>query len=146
MTFEQVFINKKIEDIEDYLVKVKELLKFEDDKILSDFTKFHTEERLFQLIVDAMTAINRHIIEESELDKEPEDPQGAFYILGEKNILPGEFAFKIAPVVAVRNRIVHGYDYLDQELFIKNLRKNYSDFEKYIKLIDGYLKKKLIFK
>jgi len=141
MTFEQAFINKKMEDIDGYLLKIKELLKFEDDKILSDFTKIHTEERLFQLIVDAMVAINRHIISELDIAKEPEDPQSAFYILGEKEILPGEFAFKIAPVVAVRNRIVHGYDSLDQELFIKNLRKNYSDFEKYLKFIAKFLDK-----
>jgi len=55
--------------------------------------------------------------------------------------LPEKFAFKIAPVVAVRNRIVHGYESLDQALFIKNLRNNYSDFEKYIKLIEKYLEK-----
>lgn len=139
MTFEKAFIYKKIEDIDGHLVKVKDILKLSDIKILSDYTKFHTEERLFQLIVDAIIDINQHIIKELEL-KGAEDPQGAFYVLGENKILPEKFAFKIAPVVAVRNRIVHGYESLDQSLFTKNLRKNYSDFEKYIKLIDKYLK------
>ncbi|NQS99985.1 MAG: DUF86 domain-containing protein, partial [Candidatus Omnitrophica bacterium] len=54
-------------------------------------------------------------------------------------ILPEDFATKIAPVVAVRNRIVHGYETLDKKLFIKNLRKNHSDFSKYTKLIEKYL-------
>jgi uncharacterized protein YutE (UPF0331/DUF86 family) len=139
MTLEQAFINKKIEDIEGYLTKVKDLLKFSDKKILSDYIKFHAEERLFQLIVDAIIDINQHIIKETDLSKEPEDPQGVFYILGENNILPGKFAFKIAPVIAVRNRIVHGYETLDQNLFTKNLRENYTDFEKYLKYIEKYL-------
>ena len=55
--------------------------------------------------------------------------------------MPQDFAEKIAPVVAVRNRIVHGYESLDKELFIKNLRKNYSDFKKYIESIENYLEK-----
>lgn len=139
MTFEKAFIYKKMEDIDGYLVKVKDILKLSDTKILSDYTKFHTEERLFQLIVDAIIDINQHIIKELEL-KGVEDPQSAFYVLGENKILPGKFAFKIAPVIAVRNRIVHGYESLDQSLFTKNLRKNYSDFEKYVKLINKYLK------
>jgi uncharacterized protein YutE (UPF0331/DUF86 family) len=138
MTFEKAFICKKIEDIEGYLVKIKDLLKFSDSKILSDYTKFHTEERLFQLIVDAVIDINQHILKELD-SKGAEDPQGVFYILGEKKILPGKFAFKMAPVVAVRNRIVHGYESLDQVLFTKNLRKHYSDFEKYIKFIIDFL-------
>lgn len=142
MTFEKAFIFKKMEDIDGYLVKIKDLFKFSDDKILSDYTKFYTEERLFQLIVDAIIDINQHIIKEKEF-KGAEDPQGIFYILGENKILPEEFAFKIAPVVAVRNRIVHGYESLDKVLFTKNLRKNYSDFEKYIKFIEDFLENKL---
>ncbi|TSC95080.1 MAG: hypothetical protein CEN87_92 [Parcubacteria group bacterium Licking1014_1] len=141
MTFEKAFIYKKMEDIDGYLVKIKDLLKFSDNEILSDYIKFHTEERLFQLIVDAVIDINQHIIKELEL-KGAEDPQGIFYTLGEQKILPGKFAFKMAPVVAVRNRIVHGYESLDQALFTKNLRKHYSDFEKYIKFIADFLENK----
>jgi len=141
MTIEKAFIHKKVEDIEKYLVRVKEVLKFSDAEILSDFTKFHTEERLFQLIVDSMTAINKYIVEELKLDTEPEDPQGIFYVLGDNGILPSEFAFKIAPIVAVRNRIVHGYESLDQNLFARKLRENFSDFEKYAKYILKHLDK-----
>ncbi len=85
MTFEKAFIYKKMEDIDGYLVKVKDIFKFSDTKILSDYTKFHTEERLFQLIVDAIIDINQHIMKELEL-KGAEDPQSAFYILGENII------------------------------------------------------------
>ncbi len=142
MTLEEAFINKKMEDIERYLTELKDLLKFSNKLILSDNLKIHAQERIFQLIVDSITSINQHIIKELELSKEPEDPQTAFYILAEKQILPEKFAFKVAPVVAVRNRIVHEYESLDQDLFAKNLRENYTDFEKYLKYIEEYLNKK----
>jgi len=87
-----------------------------------------------------MIDINQHFIRELDF-KISEDFQGTFYILGKKGILPNGFAKKIAPVVGLRNRIVHRYDTLNKELFIKTFRKNYSDFEKYIKLINQYLEK-----
>mgnify|MGYP001562064650 CR=1 FL=1 len=142
MTFEKTFIYKKIEDIERHLTEIKDLLKFSDNEILSDYIKFHAEERLFQLIVDAIIDINRHFIQELDLAKPPEDPQSTFYVLGENKILPEKFAFKMAPVVAIRNRIVHGYETLDLSLFTKNLRAHYSDFEKYIKFINNFLENK----
>ena len=37
-------------------------------------------------------------------------------------------------------KILSDYESLDQSLFTKNLRKNYSDFGKYVKLINKYLK------
>ena len=48
---------------------------------------------------------------------------------GENNILPANFAQKLAPVVGLRNRIVHRYEELNKELFIKIFRKNLPDFE-----------------
>jgi len=87
-----------------------------------------------------MVDVNQHIIKEKRL-KEFEDFQSAFYVLARNKVLPEDFANKVAPVVAIRNRIVHGYESLDKKLFIKNLRKNYPDFDDYVKIIKIYLKK-----
>jgi len=140
MTFNQLFVSKKIKEIEGYIEETKEFLEFSDEEILKDSGKMHIAERLVQLVVDAIIDINQDIIKELDL-KPMEDFQSTFYTLAENNILPKDFAEKIAPVVAVRNRIVHGYESLDKELFIRNLRKNYFDFGKYIKLIEEYLEK-----
>ena len=137
MTFEQLFVNKKIKDIESYIIETKNFLRFSDEEILEDSGKMHIAERLLQLIVDAMLDINQHVIKEQGLEM-AEDFQNTFYILSGNHILPEDFAAKIAPVVAVRNRMVHGYESLDKKLFIKNLRKNYSDFGKYVNLIKKY--------
>lgn len=144
MTFDELFIRTKIKALRGYIKEIKGFLKYSDAEIFENSEKIHIihiGERVFQLTIDAIIDINQHIIKELEF-RGAEDPQGDFYILGENKILPKDFAFKIAPVVAVRNRIVHGYESLDQVLFIKNLRKHYSDFEKYIKLIEKYLDRK----
>jgi uncharacterized protein YutE (UPF0331/DUF86 family) len=141
MVFEKAFIFQKLEEISGYLEELKDLLKFSDKRIINNSGKLHIAERLLQLIVDTMIDINQHFIRELKL-KISEDFQGTFYILGDNNILPKSFAQKIASVVGLRNRIVHRYDTLDKPLFIKTLRENYSDFEKYMRLISKYLKRK----
>jgi len=140
MTFEKAFVLKKIEEIIGYLNETEDLLKFSDKEILSDSGKTHIAERLLQLIVDEMIDINQHFIKELNL-KVSEDFQGTFYILGENKILPIDFAQKIAPVVGLRNRVVHRYETLDIRLFISIFRKNLDDFKIYIKIINDYLKK-----
>ena len=141
MTFEQKLICEKMANIMGYIKELKDVLKFSDQEILSDFLKFYTEERLFHLAVEAMLDINQHIIKEKELDGYKGDLQGTFYVLGDNKILPGEFAFKIAPIAGVRNRLVHDYGSFDKELFTKNLREHFSDLEEYLKYINEFLDK-----
>lgn len=140
MTFEKLFVLEKLEQIDGYLTEVKDFFRFSDEDILKDSEKMHIAERLLQLIVDAMVDVNQHFIKELDL-KSSEDFQGTFYILAENGVLLPEFAEKIAPVVAVRNRIVHRYEELDKTLFIKNFRKNQEDFRKFIDLIKERLNK-----
>ena len=141
MTFSAEFIYKKLETMKGYMEELKQLLESAPDKdFFSDSGKLRIAERLAQLIVDGMIDINQHIIHELNL-KISEDLQGTFLILGENNVLPGYFAQKIAPVTGVRNILVHQYEKLDKEMFIRNLRKHFSDFEKYQQYIVEYLKK-----
>lgn len=123
---------------------VKELDSFleqnTDEQILSDSSKLHIAERLVQLIVDNMIDINQHFIRELDLEI-PDDLQSSFLILGENRVLPKDFAFKIAPVTGVRNILVHQYEKLDKEMFVRHIRKNFPDFEKYANYIIEYLKK-----
>lgn len=141
MTFQKIFVFKKMEEIDGYLKELEESLKFSDKEILADSGRLHIAERLLQLIVDAMIDINQHFIRELNLTLS-EDFQSTFYTLGENNILPLNFTQKIAPVVGLRNRIVHRYEELDKTLFITSLRKNYADFKLYLKYINDYLKTK----
>ncbi|MFQ5661822.1 MAG: DUF86 domain-containing protein [Candidatus Paceibacteria bacterium] len=141
MPFSKEFIYKKLEAITGYTKELSDFLELNtDEQIMSDSGKLHISERLVQLIVDNMIDINQHFIRELNLEI-PDDLQGSFFILGENDILPKEFAFKIAPVTGVRNILVHQYEKLDKEMFIHNIRRNFSDFEKYAQYIVKYLEK-----
>jgi len=130
----------KIRNIQQYLDEIRHILSLNAKDIIDNIEKLKTLERNFQLIVDEALDINIHFIKNLDL-KSPDDFQSTFKILGENSILPNDFAQKIAPVVAVRNRLVHRYEVLDKQLFVENFQKHYTDFEKYMKSVDDYLEK-----
>lgn len=140
MTFNKAFVSEKLAEIIKYQKELKQHLEFSDQEILEDSGKMHIAERIFQLIVDLMLDINNHLIKEFNLEL-VDDFQGTFYVLGKNNILDNDFAQKIAPVVGVRNRIIHGYEKLDKPRFVSELRQNHTDFDKYIVAIQSYSEK-----
>ncbi len=117
---------------------MEQVLSYEDTEIKKDFVKLRAIERIVQLIVDEIIDINNHIIRYANLQI-PDDFQSTFLTLASHKILPEEFAKKIAPVVGLRNRLVHRYESVDVEILLQTVRKNRSDFTEYIKHIMKFL-------
>ncbi|MEK7586698.1 MAG: DUF86 domain-containing protein [Patescibacteria group bacterium] len=137
---DKFLLNNKVESLKEYLEKLKLLCAFTTNEILADFYKFHTAERLFQLVVDISIDINIHIIKE-KITKLPNDFQSTFTTLGESGIFDQGLMQKMAPVVGLRNRIVHRYDTIDRVTFIELLKKNLSDFDQYLAIVSSLIKK-----
>lgn len=138
MTFQKNFVVKKLEETSDYLKEIETLFLADDGEILADSNRLHAAERLLQLLVDTIIDINEHFIKELGF-KISEDYQGTFTVLAENNIISSDFAKKIAPVVGLRNRIIHRYEEIDKPLFIRTFRNNLSDFKEYLILINKYI-------
>lgn len=134
-------IKTKIRSAQEYLLEIEPILSLPKEQIVSNIEKLRTLERNFQLIVDAMIDINIHFIRELELNS-PDDLKSTFIILAEGKIIPLDFAQKIAPVVGLRNILVHGYEKIDRNIFVDSFQKNRHDFDKYMLLINSYLQLK----
>lgn len=134
------FIREKIKLAGDYLDEIKEFLKTDDKAIYSDLKSRYSLERVFLLLAEELIDINNYFVKTLEL-KPIEDLKSSFLALGEVNILPLDFAQKISPLVGVRNILVHQYEKLDFNLFLKNLRTNLGDFEVYFRHILTYIEK-----
>jgi uncharacterized protein YutE (UPF0331/DUF86 family) len=131
-------VETKLSYIQTYYQELEGILGYSNQEIKSDILKLRALERIIQLIVDEVTDINNHIIRYAQL-RVPEDFQSAFLILAENNILPEEFAQRIAPVVGLRNRLVHRYEKVDIEMLLDMIRKSKGDFKNYTKHILEYL-------
>ena len=128
----------KLSDMEGYYNEMSELLLEDARVILKNTVKLRAVERLFQLIVDTSIDINTHIIAESEFHLE-DDYKSTFLTLGEHNILPIDFARKIAPSVGLRNLVVHKYGKVDLVLMIEQIKSEMSNYKEYIKQIHDFL-------
>jgi len=134
------FIKTKLFLIKSYYEELEQILSFSDSEIKEDFIRLRAIERLIQLIVDEIIDINTHIMRYHPL-KLSIDFQSSFLILAENNILPESFAKKIAPVVGLRNRLVHRYEKIDLDLLLNLIRKNKDDFIEYVKHILDFIQK-----
>ncbi len=133
-------LNKKLDMLSDYADTLEGFIaEKESETIRQDRLLLAAVERYFQLLVDLMIDINVHIIREKHLGA-PDDLQSTFKTIGENKVIDRVFAEKIAPIVGTRNMLVHRYEKLDTDIFLKNLKKHFSDFKRYMLEIHSFLK------
>jgi uncharacterized protein YutE (UPF0331/DUF86 family) len=137
---DKVFIENRLEKAKQYMGELEEVFKLPLDKIRGDSLKCRAVERILQLIVDEMIDINNHIIRHSNI-KTPDDFQSAFVSLGENNILPSDLSAKLAPVVGLKNKLIHRYEEIKIDLLLTTIQKEKEDFKEYIKAIQQHIEK-----
>ncbi len=133
------FVEVKLSYIQSYYQELETVLVYRDQEIKEDKLKLRALERIIQLIVDEMIDINNHFIRYAKL-RVPGDFQSTFLVLAENSILPQEFAAKLAPVVGLRNRLVHRYEEVDINILLNAIRKSRNDFKEYVRYIIKYLR------
>ena len=133
------FVTEKLDLVKMYYQEMQKILDVSLEEVKKDFIRFYALERVFQLIVDEVIDINNHIIRSQDFGA-PDNFQSTFTILAENEVLPEEFAEKIAPVVGLRNRLVHRYEKIDKKLFLEMAIKEKEDLKEYVKFIKSYLR------
>lgn len=135
---DKILIKKKIDALVDDIGKLERVALSDVEEIKKGELKLPALERYFQRAVDIMVDINTHIIKEGDFGT-VDDLQSTFKMLGDFDVLKKDFANKVAPIVGVRNMLVHRYEKLDKDIFLNNLKRNFSDFKTYVIQIDDYL-------
>jgi uncharacterized protein YutE (UPF0331/DUF86 family) len=123
----------------EYLGQLEEVNQYTMEIYLDNFFVKRTAERLIQLIVETATDINAHLIVSSG-HKPPADYYISFIKLSESQILDQKFAEAIAPSAGLRNRLVHEYEEIDDEIVYNSIQKTIESYTNYIKKIEIYLK------
>src|SRR3989338_36188 len=135
---DKAFLSVKLDLIKKYAGDLEKVLQIPIDEIKKNFVAVYAIERIFQLIVDEVIDINNHIILRNKLEV-PDDFQSTFLILAQNNVIGEAFAKRIAPVVGLRNILVHRYEKIDKDLFLSSVAKERDDFREYIKEIGQYI-------
>jgi len=96
-------------------------------------------ERTMQLIVECATDINNMLLK-MHGQKGSTDYFNSFIDIAELNIIPTDFALKIAPSTGLRNILVHEYEDINDEIVYRSIGTCLQYYLEYMDLINQYLK------
>lgn len=133
-------IEKKISFIKDYLADLEKVAGLSLDEYKSDLFRKRGIEKTLINVVQAAIDINNYILAKSKKII-ADDNYDSFIKLGEQNILPPEFAEKIAPAAGLRSRLVHEYDKIDDATAYEAIKDALSQFSTYADYILSFVKK-----
>lgn len=97
-------------------------------------------ERLLERMIGRMIDINYHLITETG-HPPPRDYYESFVRLGTLQILPADFARRMAACAGLRNRIVHEYDDIDPGKVYEAVQAAVKDIPEYLRYIHQYVEK-----
>jgi uncharacterized protein YutE (UPF0331/DUF86 family) len=110
------------------------------DEYLTSVRDELVAERLLERMIGRMIDINYHLITETG-HPPPTDYYESFVRLGTLQVLPPDFARRIAACAGLRNRIVHEYDEIDPAKVYEALQAAVNDIPDYLRHIHQYVEK-----
>ena len=132
-------VYKLISSIESYLTELETfcagitLQDFSKDIKLQRFT-----ERTLQIAIEAMLDIAHHIISDEKY-REPDSYADAFTVLHENGILDESFLKTVKQMAQFRNKLVHSYESIDQEILFTIVIHKRHDIENFITQIKNWI-------
>ena len=125
-------------NLKGYVEKLSRLAALKREEFLSDFTKIESAKHLFQVSVECCLDVSNHIIA-SERFRAPKNYAESFEILVEQGILPETFLPTLRQMVQFRNRLVHLYWEVDEEVIYEILQNNLDDINIFTKCVVKYV-------
>lgn len=136
---DRLAIEAKLTLMADYLTELRQIGASSYREFRSDFKVKRATERLIQLVVECATDINGLLI--TGLGQTPPpDYYSSFVELGRLGVLSPDFADVLAPATAIRNRLVHEYDTIDERLVYSSVQPILDEFTHYVEQIHNYLR------
>jgi uncharacterized protein YutE (UPF0331/DUF86 family) len=127
-------IKQKIMFMQGNIDKLRKLQNISKDIFIEDFRNVDSAKYLLQVTIEAMLDISNHIIARNRWGK-PETNKESFEILASKDIIEKKYIDTYFSMAKFRNRIVHMYFDVNDEMIYDITQNNLEDFEAFIKAI-----------
>lgn len=132
-------INSRLQKLKECMEKLEPLSKIGQEAFLSNPGFQDIAERNLQVAIQVCLDIGSYIISALSL-KRPDDYKEIFPILAEGDVIPKEFAERIAPMAGLRNILVHEYLDTDPKKMHQHLQQ-IEDFEKFAQYVIEFIGK-----
>jgi len=137
---EERLIKRKLTKLKEYLKELQPFVEILLRDYISEYKNKRTVERDIQLIVECACDINNHILMETQ-ERPPKDYYSSFTDLSKIKVLPQKFASTIAETAGLRNRLVHEYEEIKDNIVYENIGNVLRLYKKYTDYIIKYLEK-----
>lgn len=127
-------IEDRIKKLQEYLDKLSQLAKTQKQEFLADFRNTESAKYLLQVSIECCLDIANHIIASAKF-RSPNDYADSFRILHEQKIVPDSLIDNLVEMAKFRNRIVHIYWEISDELVYEIIQEKLGDFNLYIQAI-----------
>lgn len=131
MEFDKNKIDQKLLFMNTCLNKLRKLRIFDKNTFIDDFTKVDSAKYLLQVSIEGMLDIASHLIARNRLGK-PKDNKEHFQILSDNGIIDSKDVTVYFNMARFRNRIVHMYFNISDEMIYDIVQNNLDDFERFI--------------
>ncbi len=121
-----------------YLIHLQDLAALGRETVLDDPYKRGAARYYLQVAIECCLDIGNHVIA-SEQFPPPTTHRETFQILGEAGLIPADFVLTLQQMASMRNRLVHLYSEVDDEIVFAALLTAPADCERFIQLILDYM-------
>lgn len=125
--------------LEATLEQLRRIIVIDREAFLADGLALGAAKYYLQTAIEACIDIGNHIIS-SEGYRPPRDYRDVFTVLQENDVVDDELAVMLRQMAGLRNRLVHLYWEIDDELIFTYLQGNLGDFEAYMRRISEFLR------
>ena len=132
-------VMKKLQELNRCLKELENLKNISLKDLTLSLGKQWTVCHGLQLSIQILIDIGNHILA-SIGENQIEDYADIIDRLGEKNILPSEFAQSIRGMVGLRNILIHEYAKIDLDKIYEISQKRLEDFYNFIEYINQFIK------
>lgn len=140
MELDREKIEQKLLFMENNITKLKKLRVLDKTIFIEDFRNVDSAKYLLQVTIEAMLDISSHLIARNRWGK-PEDNKSSFTILAQNDVIEKEDINTYFSMAKFRNRIVHMYFNINDEMIYDITQNNLDDFEKFIRSISFIIKR-----
>lgn len=127
-----------LQTLTEYLDELRSYRDLPREKVIDDRQVQSAVRYAFQTAIQCVLDAGMHILVDTGL-AHPQDNKEVLQALGEKGIVPAQFAARIEGMAGFRNILVHRYFKVDSTIVYEHLRDRLADFETFQRHLLEYL-------
>lgn len=135
---DRALVRRKLAGIARNLDDLGQVENLELSDFLADRFRQKGTERLLQEVVESAVDINLHLLRVRGVETPP-DYFSSFMRMGEHGVIPLELARALAPSTGLRNRLIHEYDDIDDDIVLEAVGQARDLYGQYVEAIERAL-------